>query len=116
MRLPGWLGALLAPAEDPRRGAPQAGLPNTEALLAELCRSRAELAELRQQLEARAAEMPPAQQERLVQQARELAEQEQELLRAEQDLCVSVEERRVQQVLEAARLRAVEAAIVTLSS
>ena len=109
-RLPRWLGALLAPADDPRQvGQPPS--PNVNAVLADLRTSRAELADLRRQLEARAAlvELDPAQSERLQQHVRELAEQEQELLRAEHALGLSLEERRAQQVLEVARLRALEA-------
>jgi hypothetical protein len=92
----------------------QEGL-STEALLADLQRSRTELAALRQQLEARSMGMPAPQHDRLILQAAELADQEQELLAAEQNLSVNLEERRAQQALAAARLRAVEAEIANLS-
>ena len=117
-RLPRWLGALLAPAEDPRLSATQAP-PSASDLLAELRRSRAELAELREQLEqqatASAAASPsppallPAGEGRLRERLRELAEQEQELLEAELRVRVSQEERRAEEALERARLTVLEA-------
>lgn len=110
-RLPRWLGALLAPAENPRRA--QEGLGD-ETLLAELQRSRTELASLRQGLEARLATLPAPQRERLTVQMAELADQEQELLSAEATLSVTLDERRAQQALAAARMRAVEAEIQAL--
>ena len=98
-RLPSWLGNLLAPAEDPRRGAAgSAGLPDTEALLAELRRSRGELAQLRGQIEERDSLNPIA---------ADLAEEERELLEAEQSLLLSVDERRAR----AALLRAADARV-----
>ena len=97
-RLRSWLGNLLAPAEDPRRGAADsASLPDAEALLAELRRSRGELAQLRAQIEERAVCSNPI--------AADLAEEEHELLEAEQSLLESLDERRAR----AALLRAAEA-------
>ena len=89
-----WLGRLLAPAEDPRRWQPAAAPPpaaSAGALLAELRRVRLELAGLRQQVAS-------------PQLAEELAETEQELLEAEHSLQLSLDERRVREVL----LRAAE--------
>jgi uncharacterized protein YydD (DUF2326 family) len=98
-RLPSWLGNLLAPAEDPRRGAADsASLPDTEALLAELRRSRGELAQLRGQIEERDSRNPIA---------ADLAEEERELLEAEQSLLLSLDERRAR----AALLRAADARV-----
>jgi hypothetical protein len=101
-----WLRTLLAQAEDPRRGArnsaPSAP-PETGALLAELRSSRAELSQLRSQIEGRA---PDA---RIV---HELADQEQELLAAEQNLLLSLDERRAQAALLEARYRAAEAQVL----
>jgi len=97
-RLRSWLGNLLAPAEDPRRGAADsASLPDAEALLVELRRSRSELAQLRAQIEERAVSSNPI--------AADLAEEEHELLEAEQSLLQSLDERRAR----AALLRAAEA-------
>ena len=97
-RLRSWLGNLLAPAEDPRRGAADsASLPDAEALLAELRRSRGELAQLRAQIEERAVSSNPI--------AADLAEEEHELLEAEHSLLQSLDERRAR----AALLRAAEA-------
>lgn len=116
MRLRRWLGALLAPAEDPRPARLPEGpaSPETEALLAELQRSRTEVAELRARIEARAATVADAARERLLEQARELADQEKELSDAEQHLSVSIEEHRAQRVLAAARQRAIEAEVRAL--
>jgi hypothetical protein len=101
MPLPRWLGTLLAPAEDPRRGAVSpASTPQTEELLAELRRSRTELSQLRSQIEARDEGSPVAE---------ELAEQEQELLAAEQSLLLLVDERRAHEALLKARHQAAEA-------
>ena len=101
LRMPRWLGSLLAPAEDPRRGAADvASAPDTQALLAEVRRSRDELSQLRTEIERRA---PGSQL------ARELAEEEATLLDAEQGLLLSVDERRARLVLLTARLRAAEA-------
>ena len=100
-----WLGTLLAQAEDPRRGAADPagiGASDTEALLAELRRSRAELSQLRSQIEGRAPE------HRI---ARELADEEKELLEAEQNLLLSVDERRARAALLTARYRAAEAQV-----
>ena len=98
-RVPSWLGKLLAPAEDPRRGAADStGLPDAEALLAELRRSRGELAQLRAQIEGRDSGNPIAQ---------DLAEEERELLEAEQSLLLSLDERRAR----AALLRAADARV-----
>jgi hypothetical protein len=98
LRLRSWLGSLLAPAEDPRRGAADlASLPDTEALLVELRRSRSELAQLRTQIEERGISSRPI--------AMDLAEEENELLEAEQSLLQSLDERRAR----AALLRAAEA-------
>jgi len=97
-RLRSWLGNLLAPAEDPRRGAADsASFPDVEALLVELRRSRGELAQLRAQIEERAVCSNPI--------AADLAEEEHELLEAEQSLLESLDERRAR----AALLRAAEA-------
>ncbi len=99
-RVPSWLGSLLAPAEDPRRGAADsASLPDSEALLAELRRSRAELAQLRAQIEERALPHSPI--------AADLAEEEHELFEAEQSLLLSLDERRAR----AALLRAADARV-----
>jgi uncharacterized protein YydD (DUF2326 family) len=98
-RVRSWLGSLLAPAEDPRRGAADsASLPDAEALLAELRRSRGELAQLRAQIEERDYGNPIAQ---------DLAEEERELLEAEQSLLLSLDERRAR----AALLRAADARV-----
>src|SRR6266542_3108554 len=124
-RIPRWLGALLAPAEDPR-GQVQQAPPSAGDLLADLRRSRAELAALREQLEATLARTSPSPLDktplpegeggtlregsgRLREQLRELAEQELELLHAEQRLGVSIEARRAEEVLERARRAALEA-------
>ena len=103
-----WLGALLAPAEDPRLLA-QPASPDTARLLADLRRSRSELAELRSRLETQAADLQPTERNRVEEQIQEIALQEQDLLRAEQSLSLSVDEQRAQKVLEQARLRTVEA-------
>jgi uncharacterized protein YydD (DUF2326 family) len=96
-RVRSWLGNLLAPAEDPRRdAADSASVPDAEALLAELRRSRGELAQLREQIEDRDLQNPIA---------HDLAEEERELLEAEQALLSSVDERRAR----AALLRAADA-------
>ena len=92
-RLLGWLGALLAPAEDPRSNPV---VFSVDSLLAELRRSRRELAELRQQIQAR--DPGSAVGERL-------AEEERELFDAEGALLLEVDERRAQ----AALLRAADA-------
>jgi hypothetical protein len=100
-RLPRWLGNLLAPADDPRRGvADAARSPDPETLLAALRRSRAELAQLRSQLAERAGA------DRVV---AELAEEERALLEAEENLLLSLDERRARDALLKARRRATEA-------
>jgi hypothetical protein len=68
-------------------------------LLAELRRSRGELAQLRAQIEERAAPDNPI--------ATDLAAEEQELLEAEQSLLLSLDERRAR----AALLRAADARV-----
>jgi hypothetical protein len=103
-----WLGALLAPAEDPRLLA-QPASPDTARLLADLRRSRCELSELRSRLEAQAADLQATERARVEEQVQEVVLQEQELLRAEQSLSLSVDERHAQEMLERARLRTVEA-------
>jgi uncharacterized protein YydD (DUF2326 family) len=98
-----WLGTLLTPAEDPRRGdAALAGPSDPEAILAELRRSRAELAQLRGQIEGRTPDTRIAQ---------ELADQEHELLAAEHHLLLSVDERAARAALLTARYRAAEAEV-----
>jgi len=100
-RLPRWLGSLLAPAEDPRRGAADsAPPPDPEAVLLELRRSRAELAQLRAQIADRDRESHVAQ---------ELAQEEEALREAEKNLLISVDERRARAALLKARRRATEA-------
>jgi hypothetical protein len=98
-RLTRWLGSLLAPAEDPRRGAPPPADPRM--LVAELRRSRAELGRLRSEIEP-GSEV-----------ARELAEQEQALLEAERSLLQSLDEQRARAALLAARRHAAEAEVWT---
>jgi uncharacterized protein YydD (DUF2326 family) len=99
-RVRSWLGSLLAPAEDPRRGAADsASVPDAETLLAELRRSRSELAQLRAQIEERTTLANPI--------ATDLAEEEHELLEAEQSLLLSLDERRAR----AALLRAADARV-----
>jgi hypothetical protein len=101
-RLPRWLGILLAPAEDPRRGVAAFAPPAApEALLAELRRSRAELSQLRSRIEL---DNPVA---------RELAEEEQSLLEVERSLLQSLDERRAQAALLEARRRTAEAEVWT---
>ncbi|MBV9580170.1 MAG: hypothetical protein JO057_16405 [Chloroflexi bacterium] len=97
-RLPRWLGKLLAPAEDPRRVAAfePGALSDVETLLAELRRSRAELARLRA-----CVSVPGL--------GRDLADQEQALIDAEHNLQQSVDERRARAALLEARRRAAEA-------
>jgi uncharacterized protein YydD (DUF2326 family) len=98
-----WLGKLLAPAEDPRANAADSvGVPDTQALLAELRRSRGELAQLRAQIENRDPQS---------QVAGELAEEERELIEAEQHLLRSVDEQRARAALLTARLHAADAQI-----
>ncbi len=98
---PRWLGNLLAPAEDPRRdGVELVGVPDTQALLAELRHSRGELAQLRGQIEARDPQSPIA---------RELVEEQRELIEAEQMLLSALDERRARAVLLAARLQIADA-------
>jgi hypothetical protein len=80
-----------------------------DALVAELRRSRAEIAQLRLDFQARAQALPAERRERAMLQVEELAEQERELLEAEHGLTLAAEERRAQQALAAARYRAVEA-------
>jgi hypothetical protein len=96
-----WLGSLLAPAEDPRRGAVNpAGVPDPAGLLAELQRARAELAQLRVQIEARTPGSRIAE---------DLASEEQELQEAEECLSLSLDEQRAKTALAKAaeaRLRA----------
>ena len=96
-----WLGSLLAPAEDPRRGAADpAGVPDPAGLLAELQRARSELAQLRAQIEERAPGSRIAE---------DLATEEQELREAEESLEQAVDEHRAQAALAKAaetRLRA----------
>jgi hypothetical protein len=103
------LGALLRPADDPRVAADGSAALGNDALVAELRRSRAEIAQLRLEFEARAQLLPPERRQRAMQQVEELAEQERELLEAEHSLTLAAEERRAQQVLAEARYRAVEA-------
>jgi hypothetical protein len=99
-RVRSWLGSLLAPAEDPRRGtADSASLPDAEALLAELQRSRGELVKLRAQIEERARPDDPI--------VTDLAEEEHELLEAERSLLLSLDEHRAR----AALVRAAEARV-----
>ena len=97
----GWLGKLLAPAEDPRRGASGFGVGSSgvELLLADLQRSRAELAQLRARIEQHAGDGALAS---------ELAREEQMLVDAEQSLLLSQDERRARQALLDARRRAAE--------
>ena len=100
MRVSRWLGKLLAPADDPRRGVADglAAPLDAEALLPELRRSRRELAELRAAIEARAPGSSIAQQ---------LADEEHELDEAEAALLLSLDEQRAR----AALLRAADARI-----
>jgi len=70
-----------------------------ELLLADLQRSRAELAQLRARIERHASDSALA---------TELAEEEQMLLEAEQSLLLSQDERRARQALLDARRRAAE--------
>jgi hypothetical protein len=95
-----WLGSLLAPADDPRRGAV---LPSSapDALLGELRRSRDELAELRRQIELRSPGSRVAAQ---------LADEEQELVDAEASLLLQMDEQRARVAL----IRATEARIKAL--
>jgi allophanate hydrolase subunit 1 len=69
-----------------------------------LQRSRAELAQLRSQIEVRATHNPLA---------AELADEERELLEAEHALLLSLDEGRARRALLAARLRAAEAQLRT---
>ncbi len=94
-RLRSWLGALLAPAEDPRSSA--AVVP-VDVLVAELRRSRRELAELRELIQARDAASAVAER---------LADEERELVEAEGALLLEEDERRAQ----AALLRAADARV-----
>lgn len=104
-RLPRWLGSLLAPADDPRRGvADEAKSPDPETLLASLRRSRVELADLRAHLADRAGASRVAQ---------ELLAEEQSLREAEDNLLLSLDERRAREALLQARRRATEAELWT---
>lgn len=96
-RLPRWLGNLLSPAEDPRAPAPAA---DPAALLSELRRSRAELAQLR-------ADLPQGSPV-----AVELAREEEALLEAERNLLASVGEQRARAALLRARRRTTEAELL----
>ena len=93
-----WLGRLLAPAEDPRRGAADpAGVPDPAGLLADLRQARSELAQLRAHIEQRAPGAPIAQ---------ELANEEQELQDAEESLLHQLDAQQAQAALSrAAELR-----------
>src|SRR5215208_6273842 len=90
-----WLGALLAPADDPRprQSMPEerVGSADADALLGELRRSRDELSSVRHSLQARLDETPEPQRERLELQLRELAAEEQQLLQAEHNLRLAVD-------------------------
>ena len=100
---PRWLGNLLAPAEDPRGdGVESVGVPDAEALLAELRHSRGELSQLRSQIEERDPQSPIA---------RELVEEEHELTEAERTLLSSLDERRARAALLTARLHIADAQI-----
>jgi hypothetical protein len=104
-RLPRWLGNLLAPADDPRRGVvDEATCGDPETLLASLRRSRAELSQLRAQISNRTGAS------RMLE---ELAHEEQALLEAEANLLVSLDERRARAALLNARRRATEAELWT---
>ena len=94
-----WLGSLLSPAEDPRRSAP-AVHSDPESLLAEVRRSRAELAQVRSSLRHESSL------------AADLANEEAELLEVERNLLASMDERRAQEALLRARRRATEAELL----
>jgi hypothetical protein len=99
--MPRWLGKLLTPAEDPRRGVEPVPAPDASVLVASLRQARDELSALRTQIEARAPRSPIAQQ---------LDEEEQELLAAEAALLLELDERRALAALR----RAAEARIRAL--
>jgi hypothetical protein len=89
-----WLGRLLAPADDPRRAAADSTRePDTEGLVAELRRSRRELAQLRAQIEERAPGGRIAQ---------ELANEEHELQEAEESLLLALDQARASAALRPA--------------
>src|SRR5207253_7539075 len=96
-----WLGSLLAPADDPRRGAALPSSTNPDVLLDELRRARDELAAVRAHIQSRAPQSAVAQQ---------LAEEERELAEAEDALLLQLDEQRAR----AALLRATEARIRAL--
>jgi hypothetical protein len=100
-RLPRWLGALLTPAEDPRGWAAPPPPGAADVLLADLRRSRAELAQLSERL-AQSGESHEAW-------LRELREQEQDLLAAELRLGQAIDQRLAAEALERARRTALEA-------
>jgi len=101
-RLPRWLGSLLSPAEDPRRGGAEASAPPADprALLASLQSSRAELTRLGESLETNS----PL--------AAELQAEEEALLEAERSLVSSMDEQRARAALLKARRRAIEAELL----
>ena len=99
-RFPRWLGSLLTPAEDPRPPTRSAAAPvEAEALLAELRRSRDELAQLRSQVAKRAPESRVTV---------ELEAEEQALLEAEASVLLAVDERRAEAALRRARRRLID--------
>ncbi|MBV9600052.1 MAG: hypothetical protein JOZ87_24780 [Chloroflexi bacterium] len=79
-RLPGWIGSLFSPAENPRPKEPEPS--DAAALLSQLRKSRWELAQLRAGVDA---DNPIS---------RQLAEEEESLLEAEHGLLVSMHEER----------------------
>ena len=101
-RLPRWLGSLLSPAEDPRRGGAEASAPPADpgALLASLQSSRAELTRLRESLDANSPLLA------------ELTSEEDALLEAERSLASSMNEQRARAALLRARRRALEAELL----
>ena len=97
---PRWLGSLLTPADDPRPPTQSAAAPvEAEALLAELRRSRDELAQLRLQVAERAPESRVTV---------ELEAEEQALLEAEASVLQAVDERRAEAALRRARRRLID--------
>jgi hypothetical protein len=93
------LGSLLSPAEDPRGGRSAPADP--AALLAELQRSRSELAELREALAPESAI------------ALQLADEEEALREAERNLIGSMNEERARAAVLRARRRATEAELLS---
>ncbi len=94
-----WLGGLLSPAEDPRPESSPGS--NIETLLEDLRRSRAELAQVRANLDSQSTV------------AKQLESEEEALVEAEQNLLDSLNEQRARAALLRARRRATEAELLS---